>query len=47
MAMGGGDILVYKYWLHIYILWKCLSLQMDVPGIEIVIWRVSWISFSN
>lgn len=19
MAMGGGDILVYKYWLHIYI----------------------------
>lgn len=37
MAMGGGDILVYKYWLHIYISWKCLSLQMDVPGIEIVI----------
>lgn len=42
MAMGGGDILVYKYWLQ-----KCVSLQMDVPGIEIVIWRVSWISFSN
>lgn len=40
MAKGGGDILVY-------ISWKCLSLQMDVPGIEIVIWRVSWNSFSD
>lgn len=45
MAMGGGDILVYKYWLHISL--GNVSLQMDVPGIEIVIWRVSWISFSD
>lgn len=43
MAMGGGDILVYKYWLHI----SLVSLQMDVPEIEIVIWRVSWNSFSD